>query len=87
MTTGLVTVSMPPVMKTSKLTIKKRDSLVTEVVEFTRNEKVQLEYILMWALTKMMQPQHGYLGYKGNIILHVYMSNIRFICIEANFSL
>ncbi|XP_060604905.1 uncharacterized protein LOC132757598 isoform X2 [Ruditapes philippinarum] len=65
---GLVTVSMPPVMKTSELTIKKRDSLVTEVVEFTRNQKVQVEYILMWALTKMMQPQHGYLGYKGHLI-------------------
>ncbi|KAL4223910.1 hypothetical protein ACF0H5_017372 [Mactra antiquata] len=65
---GIVTVPMPPVMKTEKINIDKRDKLVLAVPEFSRDQKVQLEYILLWALTKMTQPPHGFLGYKGHLI-------------------
>jgi len=56
-------------MKTEKLTIPKLTNTVEVVTEFTRNQNVQLEYVLVWALTKMMQPKHGFLGYKGEEIV------------------
>lgn len=63
---GVITVSVPTVMKTEKLTIPKLSDIVDSVHEFSRNQKIHLEYVLIWALTKMMQPTHGFLGYKGN---------------------
>ena len=68
---GVLTVPMPPVMKTSEITIPKRDSMESNLNSFTRDEKVQVEYILLWALTKLLTPQHGYLGYKGNTVKRV----------------
>ncbi|XP_052242252.1 uncharacterized protein LOC127852330 isoform X2 [Dreissena polymorpha] len=65
---GIVTVSIPPVMKTIPLSIQKRDSLVQQVTSFSRGQRLELEYVLLWSLTQMLKPSHGFLGYKGHMI-------------------
>ena len=52
-------------MKTTKLSIPKLNNMEPSVHNFTRYEKVQVEYVLLKFLTKLLQPKHGDLGYKG----------------------
>ena len=63
--TGLILPPVPPVMKTTKISIPKLNNMESSVQNFTRYEKVQIEYIMLMSLTKLLQPQHGDLGYKG----------------------
>lgn len=65
---GVLTLPVPPVMKTSKITVPKLEKMEATVRTFSRDERVQVEYILLWSLTKLLQPQHGYLGYKGHLV-------------------
>ena len=62
---GLLLPPVPPVMKTTKISIPKLNNMEPIVHNFTRYEKVQVEYILLKFLTKLLQPRHGDLGYKG----------------------
>ncbi|KAL3856863.1 hypothetical protein ACJMK2_011574 [Sinanodonta woodiana] len=65
---GLMTVPVPSVMDKQQLTLEQRPFIVEHVRIFNQSERNQLEYILLWALTKQLQPQHGYIGYKGHLV-------------------
>ena len=56
---------VPPVMKTDKIAIIFQDRVVSSIQQYTRTEKSQLEYLLIFSIMKFIQPSHGYLGYKG----------------------
>ena len=61
----MLSVPVPPVLKPEALSLKLRDTTVTSVEPFSRNQKVHLEYMLLWTLVKQSQPQQGHQGYKG----------------------
>ncbi|KAK3589141.1 hypothetical protein CHS0354_017108 [Potamilus streckersoni] len=65
---GLMTVQVPTVMEKQQLTLEQKQFMVELVRTFNQSERNQLEYILLWALTKQLQPQHGYIGYKGHLV-------------------
>ena len=62
--------AMPYVIKKEEISIPKRENFAIEVKEFTRQEKLQLEYIFLWYITKAVHPAVHY-GYKGNVALWV----------------
>ncbi|KAK3084216.1 hypothetical protein FSP39_010200 [Pinctada imbricata] len=64
---GLLTVAAPRVIKQSTVSLEKRNSMVKTVLPFTRMEKLQLEYVLLWFLVKIPK-DIDHLGYKGHLI-------------------
>ncbi|XP_033748387.1 uncharacterized protein LOC117333275 [Pecten maximus] len=66
--TGLLTASVPRVVKNESVYINKLDGMTANVVPFSRMEKMQLEYVLLWYLTKTLHSKNRHLGYKGHLI-------------------
>ncbi|XP_021369837.1 uncharacterized protein LOC110460932 isoform X2 [Mizuhopecten yessoensis] len=66
--TGLLTASVPRVVKNESVYINKLDGMTANVVTFSRMEKMQLEYVLLWYLTKTLHSKNLHLGYKGHLI-------------------
>ncbi|XP_052798943.1 uncharacterized protein LOC128230575 isoform X2 [Mya arenaria] len=65
---GVLTAAIPPVMKLEKLTVPRLETLPSDIPEFSRTQKLQLEYLLLATMSKMGQPTKGYYGYKGHLI-------------------
>ncbi|XP_069134592.1 uncharacterized protein [Argopecten irradians] len=66
--TGLLTVSIPRVVKNESVYLNKLDGMTATAVPFSRMEKMQLEYVLLWYLTKTLHSKNLHLGYKGHLI-------------------
>ncbi|XP_060086010.1 uncharacterized protein LOC132565388 [Ylistrum balloti] len=66
--TGLLTASVPRVVKNESVYINKLDGMTANIVPFSRMEKMQLEYVLLWYLTKTLHSKNLHLGYKGHLI-------------------
>uniref|UniRef100_K1Q7J8 Uncharacterized protein n=1 Tax=Magallana gigas TaxID=29159 RepID=K1Q7J8_MAGGI len=65
---GLLTTSMPRVIQEGELQIKRRSSMTKEVVQFSRTQKMQLEYTFLWFLAKVALEKDTHYGYKGHFI-------------------
>lgn len=66
--TGVLTASLPRVVKEESVYINKLNGMTTDIVSFSRMEKMQLEYILLWYLTKALHSKNIHQGYKGHLI-------------------
>ena len=55
------------VLKQENLLINEHKSTVTEIKEFTRQEKMQIEYVFLWYLTKIYHAKEPPYAYKGII--------------------
>ena len=62
---GVLTSSIPLVLKQENLLINEHRSMVTEIKEFSRQEKMQLEYVFLWYLTKIYHAKEPPYAYKG----------------------
>lgn len=56
---------MPRVIQEGELQIKRRSSMTKEVVQFSRTQKMQLEYTFLWFLAKVALEKDTHYGYKG----------------------
>lgn len=65
---GVLTSSIPLVLKQENLLINEHKSTVTEIKEFTRQEKMQIEYVFLWYLTKIYHAKEPPYAYKGHMI-------------------
>lgn len=65
---GLLTTSVPRVIQEGELQIKRRSSMTKEVVQFSRTQKMQLEYTFLWFLAKVALEKDTHYGYKGHFI-------------------
>lgn len=65
---GIITSPLPSIVKSEDIVIDVRENIVQTVPVFSRIQREQLEYVLVWELTKMMSPFHGFLGYKGHLM-------------------
>lgn len=59
---------MPRVIQEGELQIKRRSSMTKEVVQFSRTQKMQLEYTFLWVLAKVALEKDTHYGYKGQWI-------------------
>lgn len=65
---GILTSPVPLVLKQENFLINEQSSIVNEVKEFSRQEKMQLEYIVLWYLTKIYHAKEPPFSYKGHMI-------------------
>lgn len=59
---------MPRVIQEGELQIRRRSSMTKEVVQFSRTQKMQLEYTFLWFLAKVALEKDTHYGYKGQWI-------------------
>lgn len=59
---------MPRVIQEGELQIKRRSSMTKEVVQFSRTQKMQLEYTFLWFLAKVALERDTHYGHKGQWI-------------------
>ncbi|XP_050411422.1 uncharacterized protein LOC126825707 isoform X2 [Patella vulgata] len=65
---GFYSAPVPHVMKQDKLSIKPLKSMVSKVVKFSRQSKLQFEYVFLWFLGKIVKDPTDHVGYKGHLI-------------------
>nr|XP_022339135.1 uncharacterized protein LOC111134427 isoform X1 [Crassostrea virginica] len=65
---GILTTSVPRVIREGDLQIRRLTSMTKEVVPFTRVEKMQLEYVFLWFIAKVGLMGDTHYGYKGHFI-------------------
>ncbi|CAC5400310.1 PKDCC [Mytilus coruscus] len=65
---GVLTCPIPAVLKQENLLINEQRSVVQEIKEFTRQEKMQVEYVLLWYLAKIYHVKETPYAYKGHMI-------------------
>ncbi|KAK6192039.1 hypothetical protein SNE40_003588 [Patella caerulea] len=65
---GFYSAPVPHVMKQDKLSIKPLKSMVSKVVKFSRQSKLQFEYVFLWWLGKIVKDPTDHVGYKGHLI-------------------
>ncbi|BFZ18610.1 hypothetical protein BsWGS_21648 [Bradybaena similaris] len=68
---GILAVPMPKVMKNIQLSLEPLTSMTREILPFSRSEKLQLEYILLWWLGQIDYAISDHQGYKDHLI-HFY---------------
>ncbi|GFO25236.1 extracellular tyrosine-protein kinase pkdcc-like [Plakobranchus ocellatus] len=65
---GILVPPTPTAMKVSKLTLKPLESLTPFIKRFERQQRFQLEYMILWWLGRMEKTYTDHLGYKGHLI-------------------
>ncbi|KAL5017510.1 hypothetical protein ScPMuIL_007099 [Solemya velum] len=66
---GVLSIPKSSVMKGEKITLKNLPTMVTEIKKFSRQEKMELEYLFLLWLTKATQTPRASIGYKGHFVL------------------
>ncbi|GFR97359.1 extracellular tyrosine-protein kinase PKDCC-like [Elysia marginata] len=66
--TGILVPPTPKAIKVSKMLLQPLEVMISEVVPFERQDKLQLEYVILWWLGRMKKNRNSHLGYKGHLI-------------------
>ncbi|ESO97950.1 hypothetical protein LOTGIDRAFT_153060 [Lottia gigantea] len=65
---GIFSAPVPHVMKQETIKMKSLKTMTQNIVKFSRQSKLQFEYVFLWWLTKMIKDPTDHIGYKGHLI-------------------
>ncbi|RUS77536.1 hypothetical protein EGW08_014690 [Elysia chlorotica] len=80
--TGILVPRTPKIIKVSRMVLEPLEVMVSEVIPFEKQDKLQLEYALLWWLARMQKKNDDHLGYKGflSLLYHITLSDNSILC-------